>query len=1036
MKIFTLAVFLIFALSGLAQSPGQIVRPAGGTGVTLLNPNGDGYLSANSSGFSSNDISQSEIPYKIVPPAITEPTGDIATGPTGGFTDIVKTLDGSGFYTYSDGTNLFFRLRIGNIISGSKGYSILIDTDKKIGNSGPSADPNFIAATNTSNGNPGFEYEVVLETNFRVAVYAVDGTSNPGSAVAVYSLNTNSQIGVALSKDGNNPDYFYDWYIPLSAIGSPASFRMSATTVTSPSSALQGSRSDIYGIDDASGSVSQAWVTAVSSQPAVTLAQIASGGTGVGTTCTAAPTINAPILTGSNISVGGGWTRMDASKPSSATIHLYKNGVSAGTTTVSSGGSWSISVSTIAPGDVFYATAVATGESECLHSASITAGCSSLPASPTLDCASTKGITGFIPLNTTVSIYQISTANPDPFSVPLTTGLVYTNNTTNQIFNYYGTNPQSGAACQGQNGILATSTSYMLISNNNGCLSAPLFICINGSSPNSWATITSNAIALSGTVYPFHTSITGTGSASGQVLRLFINDKFVSSITASGTGFTFTGLSLKEGDNLKVYAQAASNCMSVSGSFIVSCYLSGPVISTNTSGNLLSSSTSVSGSSASSGATVNLYRGTYPSGSLVGTTTASATGSWTVSSLTLTAGESYYAIQTAGGCTSQPSAAATVLGPTVVCPVFTSGSFAQTASSITGTMSSFTGTIRLYQDGVLIGSSSVTSASTWSISVNTNYSNSLYAGGQLTVTAQTSGAAENTACGSTASVTCVAPLTPTVSPLNATIFTGENLTYTVSNVQSNTWYAVMDNTGSSFATSVYSTASGNINLPTNTFGSQGTYSLKVSADALSGCAASIQNTVVTVNFLTLAVNFISVEAEKKQNSVLLSWIVDNEKNVSTYEVERSSDCRHFSKIAAVPYHKTNGGPATYQYNDVAATEDGTYCYRIRQVDSSGRNIYSKVVSARNSNAFQWSVAPNPVTSNAVVSIHSLRKEHAELSLLSGSGNLIYRRPIGLIKGDNAIMLNEFSGLPSGTYILTIRTQKELLTKKVLKKASR
>src|SRR6476469_4457123 len=107
-------VLCIFTFSNLhAQSPGQIVRPAGGIGITKLNPNGDGYSSATTTGFTTDDIAQSEVGYKIVPPAITEPTGDLATGPSGGFTDIVKTVDNSGFYIYTDGTNLFFRLRIG-----------------------------------------------------------------------------------------------------------------------------------------------------------------------------------------------------------------------------------------------------------------------------------------------------------------------------------------------------------------------------------------------------------------------------------------------------------------------------------------------------------------------------------------------------------------------------------------------------------------------------------------------------------------------------------------------------------------------------------------------------------------------------------------------------------------------------------------------------------------------------------------------------------------------------------------------------------
>jgi hypothetical protein len=249
-KFYSFLVSLLFLFPAIAfsQSPGLIVRPLPAV-TTTLNPDGNGYSSQTGAGFTTDDIAQSEIPYKIVPPAITEPTGDLATGPSGGFTDIVKTVDNSGFYVYSDGTNIFFRLRIGGIISGSKGYSVLIDTDNKMGNSGSYADPNYVAPTNTSNGNPGFEYEVVLQTNFQIAVYSVDGSANPGSP-AIYSLNTNSQISVALSTDGNNPDYFYDWFVPLSAIGNPSSIRMAATTVTSPNSALQGSRSDIYGIDE------------------------------------------------------------------------------------------------------------------------------------------------------------------------------------------------------------------------------------------------------------------------------------------------------------------------------------------------------------------------------------------------------------------------------------------------------------------------------------------------------------------------------------------------------------------------------------------------------------------------------------------------------------------------------------------------------------------------------------------------------------------------------------------------------------------
>jgi hypothetical protein len=157
---------IFFSESSIAQTPGIIVRPAGGAGITVLDPNGDGFTSATASGFISNDLTESELAYKAISPVIAEPTSDLLRGPGDKFSDIVTSGTDKGMYVYGDGTNLLFRLRLGGIVSGSKGYSILIDTDGKIGASGPYADPNFVPRTMGMSGNPGFEIEVVLETNY------------------------------------------------------------------------------------------------------------------------------------------------------------------------------------------------------------------------------------------------------------------------------------------------------------------------------------------------------------------------------------------------------------------------------------------------------------------------------------------------------------------------------------------------------------------------------------------------------------------------------------------------------------------------------------------------------------------------------------------------------------------------------------------------------------------------------------------------------------------------------------------------------
>src|SRR5438067_12219438 len=90
--------FSFLLVQAKAQSPGLIVEPKNGNGVTFLNPNGDKFTSATAAGFTTSDETQSEIPYKIVPPAISEPTGDQNGGPNGGYSDFVVNAAGNGFY--------------------------------------------------------------------------------------------------------------------------------------------------------------------------------------------------------------------------------------------------------------------------------------------------------------------------------------------------------------------------------------------------------------------------------------------------------------------------------------------------------------------------------------------------------------------------------------------------------------------------------------------------------------------------------------------------------------------------------------------------------------------------------------------------------------------------------------------------------------------------------------------------------------------------------------------------------------------------
>lgn len=1004
--VLVLSLYFIALKLSYSQSPGLIVRTPGGTGVTSLNPNGDGYSSLTTSGFTTDDIAQSEISYVNVPVAIIEPTGDLATGPSGGFSDIVKRTDGSGFYLYKDATNIYFRMRIGSIVSGSKGYSALLDTDGKMGASGPNADPNYLAPGGTNSGNPGFEYEITFESNSRVAVYNIDGTSSP-SLVSSYNINTHSQISVALSTESNNPDYFYDWYAPLSAIGNPSSIRLLGTTVASPNSALQGNRSDIYGIDDANyTNNASAWQAVIEAQPIINLTSFS----GVSATCTAAPRLSAPIATGSSISVSGTWTRLDASKPSTATISLYRNDVLVSTTSVSTGGTWNITVPTINSGDVFYAKAVSTGESECLISNKVQAvGCTNQTplTGVSITCGTIRGFDGLAPTNSVVRIYTVTTSGYTLFADETTTTYKVIRSGTS--WKYEGANSQNNDPCGGGAPDVSTASYVVRAQISGQCESDNINQCV-GLTQTATPTITQSTLTDASTV------VSGTAVANSLV-RLTINGQLYTTATATGGTFSFSSLVLRAGDEINVSAQTTGQCVSVKVSRTVVCLTAPPSINTDKNGNLIVGATTITGKSVEPvSTTIRVYD---ELNALQGTTTVLANGTWSLT-VTVAAGKSYYATAQNGTCTlSTNSTSAPALSVTTTCPTITS-SVEENTTPVSGTLpTSYTGTVRLYQDDVLIGSQSVTAATVWSITP----SMPLYNGGVIMATAQSAGSAESTGCASQ-TASCTSPSTPSITPTSQNIYTGQRTSIDVSNVNASTWYALLDASGVSYATSMYRTTGSNFTIQTIIFNSVGTFTLNLSADKLSGCPATYSVATINVSEAPLAVEFTSISAFKTKEGVQVLWEVAQEVDVDYYQVESSDDGINFESIGWVGPKKA-GQSNQYAYLDKSMRLGGqTIYYRVKEVDLDGKFEYSRLVSIVMDQNTVMTILPNPAAHQADISISfEFESELSALELIDVNGRKVYEKSITLEKGENTLVIDNLEKQPRGYYLLRLQTSR-------------
>ncbi|HVF98183.1 MAG TPA: hypothetical protein VM871_12715, partial [Flavisolibacter sp.] len=650
-----LFAFLLFSFlfSSAQNGPGKILRSAPvGAVRTALDPNADDFVSAGTAGFSGgDDVSTSEIPFKPIVPYNQEPNSDLRRGPSSKFSDFVPGIDNASYYMHyrnnAGSEALLFRMRMGSVMPGAKGYSVLLDTDGKFGASGPNADPNYVAATTGTGGNPGFEVEIVLATgggSDGVLIYNVDGTDNPGAPTVLSGWTAYSQIAIAATNDNGDPDFYLDWYVPqtaLTAVGITAStpFRVVPTTVMAPKGAIGGPKSDIYGLADNNYKDPMIqYETYINSQPSLTLTTLSVSGTASPTAarCTAPPVLTGPVTPGT-VNIAGTWTRSPLTgATSTATIRIYVNGaLQAQNTSVTSNGNtvnWTVTGVTVGNGQTVLAKAVASGETECLSSNLVVASncnASNTPPQPVLDCYNTsKGISGTnLSTGWTVNVDNL-TRNTQENSSANTGGLFGANAGTSPNLTWV----YSGGCASGSP---LTSGSYKVyyVNNVSGCASAPAYVCVAGNGGNALAgsVVVPALTAPAGGIITSATKIISGTTAAGAAVGLYIDGKLMQTATATGGNFSFANLSFVQGQTVQLSAEyntgtvSTSRCAAQTALFTVSCFTAVPGVVTNANGQLRAGQSITGTSGEPAGTVIRLYTSAP---TLVSTTTVQSNGTW------------------------------------------------------------------------------------------------------------------------------------------------------------------------------------------------------------------------------------------------------------------------------------------------------------------------------------------------------------------------------------------------------------------------
>ena len=177
----------------------------------------------------------------------------------------------------------------------------------------------------------------------------------------------------------------------------------------------------------------------------------------------------------------------------------------------------------------------------------------------------------------------------------------------------------------------------------------------------------------------------------------------------------------------------------------------------------------------------------------------------------------------------------------------------------------------------------------------------------------------------------------------------------------------------------------------------------------------------------LPVELKNIIVSKKNAAAQLSWQTATENNNSHFDIERSNDGVKFSKLDAVKGHGTTNIVQDYSFTDDAPLRSINY-YRLIQVDFDGKETVSKTVSINFDGKSQGKTKVYPTLVKDAVNIELSQDTKAEISVRDLTGRVVLTQIV--TGGVNATL--DLSSLPSGMYLLSIRSNEGVETVKIQK----
>lgn len=179
-------------------------------------------------------------------------------------------------------------------------------------------------------------------------------------------------------------------------------------------------------------------------------------------------------------------------------------------------------------------------------------------------------------------------------------------------------------------------------------------------------------------------------------------------------------------------------------------------------------------------------------------------------------------------------------------------------------------------------------------------------------------------------------------------------------------------------------------------------------------------------------HLVEFEGQKVNGESLLQWKTENELDIESYVVDRSTDGITFETLGEVA-SQGNLEQANYSFTD-AFPNKGVNYYRLTQKSLNGKEIYSKIISLD----YGWTeeptlvFAPNPANKYIEIRLNTKYTEAIELQIMDVLGrSLVSYQTDNVYEGMNNIMLN-IEDFAKGIYTVRIQQGPHIITRRFVK----